>query len=161
MARKKGVSTVWSSSNENAAFGMLTLPGDALVAIENECQNLRSMLMECMHYVDVDLSQTGIVSDVSGKALEILHKRQITFDASLRVELQRHVYNPLIAIVANLLGFALSETISYTWGEWFEPSAGDAFNATNAATAALSAGIITVEQAQKYLERYFKNGTNR
>lgn len=154
-ARVKGVSTVWSSANENAEFGMLTLPGDALRAIDDECQRLRELLHEAFSYVDLDLSKTTVIADLSGKALELLYRRQIAFCSVLRSEVERYILTPLLLTIHDVWGYELSEPIVWEWGRWFDPTPGDAINAANAASAAVSSGILSVEEAREYVSYYF------
>jgi hypothetical protein len=156
-ARVKGVSTVWSSANENAEFGMLTLPGDALRGIDEECQRLREILHEAFSYVDLDLSKTTVIADLSGKALELLYRRQIAFCGVLRAEVERHILTPLVMMIHAVMGvFVTPDQVSWEWGRWFDPTPGDAINASNAASAAVAAGILSLEDARAYVAYYFR-----
>lgn len=155
-ARVKGVSTVWSSANENAEFGMLTLPGDALRGIDEECQRLRELLHEAFSYVDLDLSKTTVIADLSGKALELLYRRQIAFCGVLRAEVEKNILTPLVLLIHAVNGlFITGDQVTWGWGRWFDPTPGDAINASNAAVAAVAAGILTVEEAREYVSQFF------
>ncbi len=73
-ARKKGVSTVWTSANPEYKVDMLSLPGDALKAISEDATDQKQKLFEAMGVVDPTVL-TGLanVATDTMKMLFVMH----------------------------------------------------------------------------------------
>jgi hypothetical protein len=82
--KRRGPGIVLSSSNPDAKFGLLTLPPDSLDAIDGNAKDIRAKVQESLGVVDINLAEAGIAKDASGKALELLHRRQIDTDNRIR-----------------------------------------------------------------------------
>lgn len=157
-ARRRGVSTVIGSRNPDAKFGLLTLPGDALTTITNNVRNLKDTLHKAFGIVDFDLADAGMAKDASGKALELICRRQIDFDNDLRVEVERNLILPIIHMFFKILSvdFMVVDDlkISLVWGLYFQPTPIDAKAAVKAASDAFMQGFCTKLQAIEYVSKY-------
>ena len=103
-AKRKGAGVVWSYDNPNAKVGLLTLPGDALKALDDHARDLKAKVHESLAVVDVDVENAKLASDVSGKALEILFRRQLDRCNKIREDFGDGY---LLAVVLMLLRVAL------------------------------------------------------
>ena len=77
MARKRGPGSVWRYPDGESDVKLLTLPGDALTPAANNARTLYAILKEAIGVVFLDPEQTKLGSDISGRALEWLHSKQI------------------------------------------------------------------------------------
>lgn len=82
--RRRGVHIVASYENPEAEVGLLTLPGDALTAIESNIDRLEKILCASMRFVNLDLETAQKAADASGVAIERVYARQLSFDDTLR-----------------------------------------------------------------------------
>lgn len=103
--RKKGPGVVWKYENPEAKVGMLTLPGDAFDAVNTHCRDILAILCEGMYYVRLEPDKARMGTDVSGRALEILHKPQVLYDCKIREDFGPH---GICAAVCMLLRVALA-----------------------------------------------------
>lgn len=94
--RKKGPGVVWTTSNENAKYGMLTLPADALDAISKHASDLKGMLCESMSILWLDPETTKFASQLSGKSLELLYKRQTARCDQVRADFGQNCILPVL-----------------------------------------------------------------
>lgn len=74
--RKKGPGVIYRYRNPSARVGILTLPGDAMKSADDNCIDLRSKISEALSvvFIDPDFIQAG--TEISGRALGWLHRRQ-------------------------------------------------------------------------------------
>lgn len=94
--RKTGVTQTLRYENPDAKVGLLTLPGDALQAISSHADNLRAKLCEALSVLWIDPETAKLASDISGKALELLFKRQTARCDQIRSDFGDHCLLPLI-----------------------------------------------------------------
>jgi len=99
-ARRKGPGIVWRYENPAAKVEMLTLPGDALKATDDNCKDLRDKLCESLGVVLSDPNSMRHAAALSGKALAILHARQTARVDKIRDDFGEHW---LLAVVDMLL----------------------------------------------------------
>lgn len=76
-ARKKGPGYVWQYQSPDAKVDVLTYPGDALKAQEENAKDLLRKLQEAMAIVFLDPENVKLANTLSGKALDSLKQRQI------------------------------------------------------------------------------------
>lgn len=103
--RKKGPGAVWRYESHEARVGMLTLPGDAFDAVNSHCKDILSICCEGMYYVRLEYDQARMGTDVSGRALEILHKPQVLYDSKVREDFGPH---GIVAAIDLLMRVALA-----------------------------------------------------
>ena len=101
-ARKKGAGAVWTSERSEAKFGMLTLPGDGLKALDDHIADLKSKISETMSHVDIDLENAKLAENVSGKALAVLFRRQTSFDDRLREDFGDGFLLPVVSMLLRI-----------------------------------------------------------
>lgn len=97
--RKKGPGAVWRYENHEARVGMLTLPGDAFDAVNAHCKDILSIICEGMYYVRLEYDKATMGTDVSGRALEILHKPQVLFDSKVREDFGPHGISAVLGLL--------------------------------------------------------------
>lgn len=76
-ARRKGAGTVWRYENEQAKVAMLTLPGDALQAVTDHCEDVLAKIEAVLGYTATSPEQ--VKGALSGKALGFLFARTTAF----------------------------------------------------------------------------------
>lgn len=78
-ARKKSPGDVWQYGGKNpeVKVELHTLPGDALIALDNHAKDLRTKLTEGLGVVFLDMESMPNESRISGRAFEALKARQL------------------------------------------------------------------------------------
>jgi hypothetical protein len=76
-ARKKSPGTVWQYEDKETKVQLHALPGDALKALDDHANDLRSKLSEGLGVVFLDLDKLPSESRLSGRGLEVLKARQL------------------------------------------------------------------------------------
>lgn len=82
-----------------ATVSFLTLPGDALTASSNWSGELETKLKEWLSWVPLDPEAMTGAAGLSGKALELLLKRQIDYDLEVRTDYGDHGLLPLVDLL--------------------------------------------------------------
>lgn len=100
--RKKGVGVVWRYESPDAKVHMLTLPSDALKAIEQDAEDNIEKLNEALGHVT--LSPETIISgaegaDISGRAMAIAMIRQTSKCGAIRDDFALNCLLPLLNIL--------------------------------------------------------------
>lgn len=153
-ARKIGAGAIWSSESPDYKVGQLTLPGDALKAIEDEARDLRSKLHEAFGIVDLDIENAKIATDMSGKAQAIARQRQVNRDNIYRQDFGDGWLIPVarmllrIGAAKNALVLPtsidpLTARIDLAWGPYFQSTAADQKALVELVDLALKAKVIT------------------
>jgi hypothetical protein len=76
-ARKKGPGYPWQYTNELTKVQMLTYPGDALKAQDDNAADLAQKLQEALGVVFLDPAHIKFAATTSGKALQAIKQKQI------------------------------------------------------------------------------------
>jgi len=97
--RKKGAGIVWSSTSDSYKVGILTLPGDALRAVDDNVTDLARRIGLAMAYVDLEPQKAHSGEKSSGRALEILLKPQVEFDGRIREDFGEHGLCSVLSLV--------------------------------------------------------------
>ena len=97
--RKRGAGIVWSYSDAQSKAGILTLPGDALRAVDEHIQDLVRKVSQALAYVELDPEKAHTTKASSGRALEILLKPQVDFDCRIREDFGEHALCSVIALL--------------------------------------------------------------
>jgi hypothetical protein len=98
-ARKKGPGAVWQYASPDAKVGMMTLPGDALKAIDTHAADLRIKICEALGITFVDPSQLKGAGDISGKTLAFIFALQVATCNALREDFGRKCLLPLLNLI--------------------------------------------------------------
>lgn len=101
MARRKGAGVVWRYERAESKVGMLTLPGDALSALDDHCSDLESKLYEALSHTQA--SPENVKGAMSGKALGFLYARTTTHVDRVRRDLWDGFLCPLVSMVLRLV----------------------------------------------------------
>jgi len=107
--RKKSPGDVWQYEAPDVQVKLHTLPGEALKAIDDHCNDLRGKLAEALSVVFLDLDTVRFVTSVSGKALEALRSRQIDRCDQIRDDVEDGLIIPsatMLLRIAYVLGKA-------------------------------------------------------
>lgn len=103
---KKGASQFWKIDSEKAKVEMLTLPADALDAIDKDARDLRNKIAESLAVVFTDPESVRFATALSGKAQQMLRQRQFDRCSQYREDLADNfiipVYQMHIRIAQNL-----------------------------------------------------------
>jgi len=97
--RKKGAGVVWSSTSDTYKVGILTLPGDALQALDDNVTDLARRIGLAMAYVDLEPQKAHSGEKSSGRALEILLKPQVEFDGRIREDFGEHGLCAVLSLI--------------------------------------------------------------
>lgn len=76
-ALKKSPGQLWQLEGESAEANLLTLPGDALKAIDDDARDLRNKICDALAVVFTDPESVRYASALSGKAQKLLKSRQL------------------------------------------------------------------------------------
>ncbi len=101
-ARKKGAGAVWRYEQSESKVGMLTLPGDALKAVDEHLKDIRSKIEESLGVVFVDPTTARTVMEISGKAQEMLFKRQVDRCSYIREDFGDNALIPTLSMLIRL-----------------------------------------------------------
>lgn len=96
-ARKRGPGYVWQYPTE-AQVGVLTYPGEALKAQEENCRDLRMKLMESLGAVLLDPESFKALSTMSGRALQAIKQKQLDRCDKIRDDLCERYFQRSIAM---------------------------------------------------------------
>lgn len=138
-ARKKGPGEWWRYENPDVKVGILTLPGDALKAIQDNARDLRDKVSEGLGVVFSDPETVRFASALSGKAQQMLRQRQLDRCDQYRDDMADAMIRPVIHLLLRILAAvqprsaALKRMVALTsklgeepgitlrWGAYYEP----------------------------------------
>lgn len=177
-ARKKSPGTVWQYGGKNpeVKVQLHTLPGDALVALDNHARDLRSKLAESLGVVFLDLEALPNESRLSGRALESAKSRQLDRVNYYRSDFGDKFIIPAIGLLLRIAikvglkieGIESVETLSkdetwswhdpsidLVWGDYFRPSGEEEELLVRSACEAKTGGIATTKILVEKLRSIF------
>jgi hypothetical protein len=99
-ARRKGAGTVWRYESPDAKVAMLTLPGDALRAIDEHARDLDDRISQALGYTKA--SPETIKGALSGKALGFLYARTTAHCDRLRQDLWDGFMRPALSMLLRM-----------------------------------------------------------
>jgi hypothetical protein len=99
-ARRKGAGTVWRYENPDAKVEMLTLPGDALTAISEHCEDLLDKIEGVLGYTGTSPEQ--VKGALSGKALGFLFARTTSFVDRVRQDFWHGFMVPSLSLMMRM-----------------------------------------------------------
>jgi len=113
-ARRKGPGVVWSyppiGEGQLPDVDLLTLPGDALDAVGKNTDALRNMIAVAMAWVMLDENSLrnpkggqSSLSNLSGRALEMLYRRQLSRCNKERVDLGSRWIKPVMSMLIRIV----------------------------------------------------------
>lgn len=111
-AVKRGVMHPWRITDPNGKVDVLTLPGDALTALDNDGKDLANKLADALAVTLLDPSMFGGGGDLSGRTLAFIFSKQINRVSQDREDLGRCCMLPVFnlyyrALLANSSGVYL------------------------------------------------------
>lgn len=184
-ARKKGPGVVWRYPSPDSDVKYLTLPPGALEAAENDAKRIEAMIKEALAYVAIDLDKMKLGSDISGRALEWLHRKQIDRCSRIRTDFGDNCMKPVINMLLRIAlhmkkGLYLAgldkvrgilerfmqalddgttrwfnPTMKLAWGPWFAQTDADAKQTSETVRADYTAKLITRQTAIQKLAPYY------
>lgn len=184
-AIRKGANVLWRIGSETGDVKLLTLPGDALKALDDNSRDLRSRMRESIKYIYIDPETLSGSGDVSGKTLAFVYSNQLNFVNQLRDDVWRGLIKPSLSLLYQMLlaksdgvylpgiGKALPilkrfvqtladgssafffPQIKPKWGGYFEPSDIDEATRVGTAIAAATGKIITTATAVEHIREVF------
>lgn len=183
-ARKKGPGVVWRYDNPESKVGMLTMPGDALKAIDGHANDLRAKLSEAMGVVFIDPAMLRGTADISGKALAVIYANQLARCNAIREDFGRNLILPVLNLIYRVIlrtkkGLYLagadkirpilkkfevevegektwfSPMLKLSWGDYFEPSDVDEATRIHTGAEAYQAELITLKTFVEHVKSVF------
>ncbi len=97
-ARRRGAGVVYQYESEQTKVALLTLPGDALKAVDDNARDLRIKLQEALAVVFLDPENVKFAATTSGKALQQIKQRQIDRCDQFRDDLDERFFQPTISL---------------------------------------------------------------
>lgn len=123
-AKRKGPGVIWSHESTEYEAHMMTLPGDALSAIDANARDIAERVSRALRFVEMDPEASGAAAMASGKALAIRYQRQVSYIDGLREDVGEHAVLPVVALAREGLGLdPISDDDPIVWGEYFSDSA--------------------------------------
>ena len=102
-ARKRGAGVIWTYPNTQTKVAYLTIPGDALKAIDDHAKDMRSKIAESMNAVFIDPAELKMHAALSGKALSFMFQRQLSFDDKVRSDFANKALVPLVSMLLRMV----------------------------------------------------------
>lgn len=102
-ARKKGVTQLWQYESDKARAEYLTLPPDAVKALDDDAHDLRQKIAESLCVVFMDPENVKFAATVSGKALETLRERQLNRCDQIRDDFGDGFLLPLVSLLLRVV----------------------------------------------------------
>ena len=96
MGTRRGPGVTWRYPDQFSKVELLTLPGDALKPAEDNARRLYALIKEMLGVVFLDPTETKVGSDISGRALEWLHSKQIDRCNRIRKDFGRRMLLPVL-----------------------------------------------------------------
>ncbi len=97
-ARKRGSQQVWQYENEETEVKLVTLPGDALDALNGNAHDLRMKLQESLAVVFLDPENIKFAVTTSGKALAAIKQRQLDRCDQYRDDFADKFFEPSVSM---------------------------------------------------------------
>jgi hypothetical protein len=184
-ARKKGPGWVWQYANPETKVFVLTYPGEALKAQEDNCRDLRLKLQESLCVIFLDPESIKFAATTSGKALQAIKQKQIDRCGQIRDDLEQRLFEPSVSMqlriaqrvmasgqklktpgakkVKPILDMMLqggewsAPTIYTLWGDYYAPDPAEQEIIVRMVLSALEAGVpmLTVKAAVQKLAPIF------
>ena len=101
--RRRGPGTVWQYPNPEAKVGLLSLPSDAVQAIQINVGEIRDMLCDALHWRPIDPKEMQSGATLSGRALEILYTAQVNYCNDVRADFTEGALLPIVDMMLRLL----------------------------------------------------------
>jgi hypothetical protein len=184
---RKGPGELMRSENADASVAYVTLPADALDAIDKHAQDIAAKIREALRYVWLDPTALSGAGDISGKTLAFVFSSQLHAVSQDRGDFGRNCLLPTLATIYRALvaksdgvylpGLAkalpiikrflvdteagpmfIAPQLYLKWGDFFEPSDTDEATRVSTATAAATAGLITKQTAVEHVRDVFAIG---
>lgn len=103
MKRRKGAGTVWRYTSGDAKVHMLTLPGDALKALDQDGQDNIAKLREALGHIHIDPTTLTGSGDISGKTLAFIFATQIAKCNRIREDFGRMCLLPILNMLFRIV----------------------------------------------------------
>ncbi len=169
-ARKRGSTQVFQYENPDAKAQLITLPGDALEAVDSNARDLRMKLQEALAVVFLDPENIKFAVTTSGKALAAIKQRQLDRCDQYRDDFADKFFEPSVSMQLRIAYTIMKRgeqlrvpgtkkvlpiiekncfsegewqppTIQVIWGEYFKPDPDDQQKIINMVIAALGSPI--------------------
>lgn len=103
MGRRRGPGAVWQYPNEGAKVGLLSLPSDAVQAIQINAGELKDTICAALRWNPIDPKQMQSGATLSGRALEILYTDQVTYCNDVRADFAEGAMLPVVDMLLRLI----------------------------------------------------------
>lgn len=183
--RKRGATTVWQYEQPDAKVDMLTLPAEALKAIDDNAKDIRIKLQESLAVVFLDPENVKFAATTSGKALQAIKQRQLDRCDQYRDDFADRYFEPSVSMQLRIAQVILSRNeklkvsgakavapilnsfkqggewnapaLQIIWGDYFKPDPDEQLKLVTMVTNALSSTvpIITTRLGLQKLQDVF------
>lgn len=180
-ARKKGPGFPWQYPSPDTKVQVLTYPGEALKAQEDNCRDLRLKLQESMAVIFLDPESIKFAATTSGKALQAIKQKQIDRCGQYRDDIEQRLFEPSVSMQLRIAQRVMAAgqklktpgatkvkpildtmiqggewqppTVYTRWGDYYAPDPAEQQTIVNMVIAALEAKVpvLTVRAAVQKL----------
>lgn len=184
-ARKRGSTTIWQYEEPETRVSLLTLPSDALKALDDDAKDIRIKLQESLAVVFLDPENVKFAATTSGKALQAIKQRQLDRCDQYRTDFGDRYFEPSVSmqlrIAQTILGRGeklrvpgakavtpilkqfmegsmwMAPTLQIIWGDYFKPDPDEQLKLVTMITTALNSPvpILTTRLALQKLQDIF------
>lgn len=102
-ARKRSPGRAWQYQNPDARVSFLTLPAGALEACQMNADKLARTVMEALHWAPIDPKEMQSGATLSGRALELLYTKQVTYCEDVRGDFADGLLLPLLGAMFRVI----------------------------------------------------------
>lgn len=103
--RKRGPGSVWQyeSKKGDQSVELLTLPSDAVTAMSVNAKDLEQKIADALHFDMLDPKEMQSGASLSGRALELLYKKQVAYDNDAREDFGQNFILPFVQILLRII----------------------------------------------------------
>lgn len=103
VGRQRGAGVINTYSDPNAKAQWLTLPSDALAPIADDADDLAAMIADALSWVPIDAKEMSLSTNLSGRALEWLHKKQTDKCSTIRDDFGEGCILPVVDMLLRVV----------------------------------------------------------
>ncbi len=177
-ARVKSPGAVWQYEDPATKVAYLVLPGDALVALDQDAADLRNKLCEDLAYCPIDPHNVKFTGEMSGNAIAMLRARQfdrcdiyrddvgdnwvlpvvqLLLRVALKINLKLAALDPVRDILAKFVADDAAEPLLFLrWpAGYIKPDPADEKTTVDMAVSAKAGGVATKRMALQKIAPIF------
>lgn len=103
VGRKRGAGVINTYRSKDAKAEWLSIPAGALKPLEEDGDDLEAIIAEALSWVPTDAKETKLGSNISGRALEWLHKKQTDKSSTIRDDMSEGCILPVVDMLLRIV----------------------------------------------------------